>query len=148
MPIVHTYVKRLLENLRHMKVKAPLYIMQSSGGLTPAEEIIHRPAAMVESGPTSGVIASAFYGRLLNLRNVMSFDMGGTTAKAGAVRDGKPEVVTEYEVGGRVHKGRVVKGSGYPVRFPFVDLAECSACLLYTSPSPRDRTRSRMPSSA
>ena len=127
MPIVHTYIVRLLEGLRRIGVRAPLYIMQSSGGLTPAEDVSHRPASIVESGPASGVVASTFYGRLLGLGDILSFDMGGTTAKAGAVRGGKPEMVTEYEVGGRVHKGRIVKGSGYPVRFPFIDLAECSA---------------------
>ena len=53
--------------------------------------------------------------------------MGGTTAKAGTVVDFEPEITTEYEVGGESHHGRVVKGSGYPVRFPFIDLAEVSA---------------------
>jgi N-methylhydantoinase A len=57
---------------------------------------------------------------------MLSFDMGGTTAKAGAIINGMPQMMTEYEVGGRVHSGRAVKGSGYPVRYPFVDLAEVS----------------------
>jgi len=61
------------------------------------------------------------------IKNIISFDMGGTTAKAGIVQGGIPGVVTEYEVAGKVHSGRIVKGSGYPVRFPFIDLAECSA---------------------
>jgi N-methylhydantoinase A len=82
---------------------------------------------MVESGPAAGVIASSFYGEEMGVKNVLSFDMGGTTAKAGTVQGGKPEVVMEYEVAGKVHSGRIVKGSGYPVRFPFIDLAECSA---------------------
>ena len=127
MPIIKTYVKNLIDGLKRMRVEAPLFIMQSNGGLTPAENAYSRPAAMIESGPASGVIASAFYGDLLGERRIMSFDMGGTTAKAGTVIDGKPEIVMEYEVGGTVHKGRIVKGSGYPVRFPFIDLAECSA---------------------
>ncbi len=58
---------------------------------------------------------------------MISFDMGGTTAKAGTVRGRVPEVVQEYEVAGKVHMGRLLKGSGYPVSFPFIDLAECSA---------------------
>ena len=53
--------------------------------------------------------------------------MGGTTAKAGIVQNGVPEIISEYEVAGMIHSGRIVKGSGYPVRFPFIDLAECSA---------------------
>jgi len=124
-PIVQTYVDRLLRRLKTIGVKGQLYIMQSNGGLSPAKNIEKRPVSMVESGPASGVIASAFYGRLLGEKNVMSLDVGGTTAKAGAVKDGRPEVVMEYEVGGTVHKGRIVKGSGYPARFPFIDLAEC-----------------------
>ena len=127
MPIVQRYVENLIEALRKIGVNAPLYIMQSSGGLVPARDITSKPASMVESGPASGVVASTFYGSLLGERFIMSFDMGGTTAKAGAVIDGRPETVMEYEVGGSIHKGRVVKGSGYPVRFPFIDLAECGA---------------------
>ena len=58
---------------------------------------------------------------------LLSFDMGGTTAKSGAIVDGVPQVVSEFEAAGKTHSGRSVKGSGYPVRFPFVDLAEVSA---------------------
>ena len=126
-PIVHTYIENLLRLLKELGMSAPFYVMQSNGGLSRSENIIHKPATIVESGPASGVVASAFYGNLLGLRNVISFDMGGTTAKAGAVRGGVPEVVAEYEVGGKVHRGRLVKESGYPVRFPFIDLAECSS---------------------
>ncbi len=86
-----------------------------------------RPATIVESGPASGVIGAAYVGRALGIANVLSFDMGGTTAKAGTVFDGEPEVAGEFEAAGRTHSGRAVKGSGYPVRFPFVDLAEVSA---------------------
>lgn len=126
-PIVDTYMENLLNTLKELGVSAPFYVMQSNGGLARPDDVIRKPATIVESGPASGVVASAFYGKLLGLENVMSFDMGGTTAKAGAVRGGVPETVSEYEVGGKVHRGRVVKESGYPVRFPFIDLAECSA---------------------
>jgi len=126
-PIVHTYVESLLAMMRKLGVSAPFYVMQSNGGLARAQDVTLKPATIIESGPASGVVASAFYGKLIGLKNVISFDMGGTTAKAGAVREGTPEVVAEYEVGGRVHRGRLVKGSGYPIRFPFIDLAECSA---------------------
>ena len=126
-PIVHTYIENLLQTMDKLGVSAPFYVMQSNGGLARGHDVIFRPATIVESGPASGVVASAFYGSLLGLRGMVSFDMGGTTAKAGAVRGGMPEIIAEYEVGGRVHRGRVVKGSGYPVRFTFIDLAECSA---------------------
>jgi N-methylhydantoinase A len=82
---------------------------------------------LIESGPASGVIGAAFLGRALGINNVLSFDMGGTTAKAGTIFDGTPQVSASFEAAGTTHSGRSVKGSGYPVRFPFVDLAEVSA---------------------
>jgi N-methylhydantoinase A len=104
-----------------------LYVMASSGGLVTLEEATKRPVQLVESGPAGGVVAAAEFAKALDVKRVISFDMGGTTAKAGTVVDFEPEIATEYEVGGESHHGRVVKGSGYPVRFPFIDLAEVSA---------------------
>ena len=85
------------------------------------------PAALIESGPASGVIAAAAIARARAIERALAFDMGGTTAKAGAILQGRPEVVTEYEAAGESHSGRAVKGSGYPVRYPFIDLSEVSA---------------------
>ncbi|MEA2090639.1 MAG: hydantoinase/oxoprolinase family protein, partial [Thermoproteota archaeon] len=127
MPIVSSYLNNLANRVRKLGVTAPLCVMQSDGGLATKETVVEKPVSMVESGPAAGVVASSFYGERLGLKNVLSFDMGGTTAKAGTVQGGKPEVVMEYEVAGKIHSGRIVKGSGYPVRFPFIDLAECSA---------------------
>jgi len=127
MPIVSSYLDDLQRQIRKLKVKAPLCIMQSDGGIATKNVASKKPVSMVESGPAAGVIASAFYGKLLGIENILSFDMGGTTAKAGAINEATPEVITEYEVAGKVHSGRIVKGSGYPVRYPFIDLAECSA---------------------
>lgn len=127
MPIISTYLEDLQRKIRKQKVNAPLCVMQSDGGIATRRLVSQKPVSMVESGPAAGVIASAFYGKTLGINNILSFDMGGTTAKAGAIREAKPEVVTEYEVAGKVHSGRIVKGSGYPVRYPFIDLAECSA---------------------
>lgn len=126
-PIIDTYISRLARDLKLHGIGAPLYVMQSNGGMARAEIVAERPATIVESGPASGVIASAWLGELVGRQEVISFDMGGTTAKAGTVRGRVPEVVQEYEVAGKVHMGRLLKGSGYPVRFPFIDLAECSA---------------------
>ena len=126
-PIVSLYVRKLEDELRSLGVKAPLYVMQSNGGMASPEVVSEAPVTVVESGPAAGVIAAAFYSKALGISNVISFDMGGTTAKAGSIFRGAPEQVAEYEVAGEVHKGRVVKGSGYPVRFPFIDLVECSA---------------------
>jgi len=127
MPIINTYISRLAVDLKVLGVDAPLYVMQSNGGVATAGIVVERPASIVESGPASGVIAAAWLGDLTGERDIISFDMGGTTAKAGTVRGRVPEVVPEYEVAGKIHMGRLVKGSGYPVRFPFIDLAECSA---------------------
>lgn len=127
MPIVSKYVADLLRKTEGLGVEAQVHVMQSSGGIASGEEVGRIPASIIESGPAAGVTAASFYGKLLGTENVLSFDMGGTTAKAGIVRNYASEVVTEYEVGGRVHSGRIVKGSGYPVKFPFIDLSECSA---------------------
>jgi N-methylhydantoinase A len=127
MPIVSSYLDDLQRKIRKLRGKAPLCMMQSDGGIATKNVVSKKPVGMVESGPAAGVIASAFYGKLLGINNILSFDMGGTTAKAGAIKEATPEVVSEYEVAGKVHSGRIVKGSGYPVRYPFIDLAECSA---------------------
>ena len=126
MPIVSGYLERLSSGLKELGV-VELSIMSSSGGLISVEEATFKPVQVVESGPAAGVIATAELSRVLGIPRVISFDMGGTTAKAGTVVDFEVEVTSEYEVGGEAHHGRVVKGSGYPVRFPFVDLAEVSA---------------------
>ena len=127
MPIVSSYLERLRQGLEELGLKCPLLMMKSSGGLISSQKTVRMPAAIIESGPAAGVIAATFYAELIDLENILSFDMGGTTAKAGTIVNRTPEVTREYEVGGRTHKGRLVKGSGYPVRFPFIDLAECSA---------------------
>jgi N-methylhydantoinase A len=126
-PIVESYLEQLVLELRANGVETPLYVMRSDGGMAAARAILSQPAAIVESGPASGVVATAELGRRTSARRLLSFDMGGTTAKAGAVVDGIVQVASEFEAAGKSHSGRAVKGSGYPVRFPFVDLAEVSA---------------------
>ncbi|MBC8462901.1 hydantoinase/oxoprolinase family protein [Candidatus Bathyarchaeota archaeon] len=127
MPVIHTYINRLEEALVGLGLDTQLYVMQSNGGLARSNVTSMKPATIVESGPAAGVIAAAWLGEMIGVRDIISFDMGGTTAKVGTVRGRIPEVVPEYEVVGTIHMGRLVKGSGYPVRFPFIDLAECSA---------------------
>lgn len=126
-PIVRGYLDRIAAGLRERAVVAPAFIMRSDGGMTALAAAARRPAALIESGPASGVIAAAFVGRALGIDNVLSFDMGGTTAKAGTIVRGTPEIGTSFEAAGGTHSGRAVRGSGYPVRFPFVELAEVSA---------------------
>ncbi|MCI4447419.1 MAG: hydantoinase/oxoprolinase family protein, partial [Pyrobaculum sp.] len=125
MPLVSRYLEELGRYVSSRGGR--LYVMASSGGLVTVEEASRRPVQLIESGPAGGVVAAAEFAKALDIKRVISFDMGGTTAKAGTVVDFEPEITTEYEVGGESHHGRVVKGSGYPVRFPFIDLAEVSA---------------------
>jgi len=104
-----------------------LYIMHSGGGTLPPHEAMMKPHTMVESGPAAGIIATTQLAQTLDLKRVIAFDMGGTTAKAGLVLDGQPLYATECEVGGEMHHGGRARGSGYPVRFPMIDMAECGA---------------------
>ncbi len=107
---------------------APFYIMQSSGGVMGAAAARAKPVYMVESGPAAGVIAAGALAREMGHDNVISFDMGGTTAKVGLVRGGQPTLSTEYEVGSQAHSPMGEgKGSGYPVRTPVIDLVEVGA---------------------
>ncbi len=125
-PLVERYLSRLIEELAQSGVRVPLYVMRSDGGMAEARHILARPAALIESGPASGAVAAAALASRAGTR-LLSFDMGGTTAKAATIVDGVPQVAGEFEAAGRTHSGRALKGSGYPVRFPFVDLAEISA---------------------
>ncbi len=126
-PIVERYLERLTSELQERRIFAALYVMRSDGAMAAAAHVLARPAAIIESGPASGAIAAAALGSHLRTSRLLSFDMGGTTAKAGAIVDGVAQIASEFEAAGRTHSGRAVKGSGYPVRFPFVDLAEISA---------------------
>jgi N-methylhydantoinase A len=126
-PAVGGYLERFVAGVRAAGVGAPVFAMRSDGGMASVDVAARQPASLIESGPAGGVIAAALLGRTLGLERVLSFDMGGTTAKAGTILGGEPEIANEFEAAGATHSGRALKGSGYPVRFPFVDLAEVSA---------------------
>ena len=85
------------------------------------------PAMAVESGPAAGVVAAALVARQTGRPNLLSFDMGGTTAKASLIRNGQYETTPEYEVGGGASGNRWMHGTGHPIRVPVIDLAEVSA---------------------
>src|SRR5499426_2299326 len=98
-PKVGGYVKSLKSSLGEIGFRGALSIMRSNGGVMTPEIATERPAAMMESGPVGGIIASARVGQKLGLPDVISFDMGGTTAKASLVRDGDPTLAPGYYVG-------------------------------------------------
>ncbi len=128
MPIISRYLDALESRLQAQGISAPFYVMQSSGGVMSVQSAKQRPVYMVESGPAAGVIAAGAFALPHGYTNVISFDMGGTTAKVGLIRDGQPQLSTEFEVGGQaitpLGEGR---GSGYPVRTPVIDLVEVGA---------------------
>ncbi len=125
-PLLASYLGRLETAAAGMGLPAP-HIMGSSGGVFTVPEGLGMPAMAVESGPAAGVIAAALVGRQLGLANLISFDMGGTTAKASLIEGGVVQTTAEYEVGGGGHVRRWLHGTGHPIRVPVIDLAEVSA---------------------
>ena len=127
-PIVSRYLENIETRLRAQGVASELLVMQSSGGLMTFEDARRRPVFMVESGPAAGVITAAHLGESLGHHNVISFDMGGTTAKVGLVQDGTPRITKDYEVGSVAQPGSGgFRAGGYPIRTPVIDLVEIGA---------------------
>ncbi len=126
-PKMAGYLFRLQASLRRVGIGAPFYVMNSDGGMSTAATAAARPVTTIESGPAAGVVASSKLARSLGLGSVLTFDMGGTTAKACTVTGSEPDVTREFEAAGRTHSGRSIRGSGYVVRGSFIDVAEVSA---------------------
>jgi len=112
-------VSRYLADLERLLAHSQILIMQSNGGVMSVATARTMPVAMMESGPVAGVMGAAAVGRALGYPNVISFDMGGTTAKASLVRDGELEVTTAYYIGGYA--------TGHPLLLPVVDIVEVGA---------------------
>jgi N-methylhydantoinase A len=125
-PILASYLKHLEEATRAIGLPR-LYVMGSNGGVFEASEGVAMPAIAVESGPAAGVVGAALVARQTGRLDLLSFDMGGTTAKASLIRGGEYETTPEYEVGGGANANRFMNGTGHPVRVPVIDLAEVSA---------------------
>jgi N-methylhydantoinase A len=124
---ITSYLTRLEKIMRAEGFQCPFYVMQSDGTASTMSQATLRPISLIESGPAAGVLASQTLARLLRLPRVITFDMGGTTAKASALTNGRPDISYEFEAASKTYHGRSLKGSGYPVRQPFIDLAEVSS---------------------
>jgi N-methylhydantoinase A len=128
LPLVRHYLQSLEARLRAREIRQPLTIMQSSGGAMSATAAAERPIHIIESGPAAGVVGAAELARRLGNLSLLSFDMGGTTAKAALIEDGRFLRVNAIEVGGGINiAGRLLSGGGYPVRSPAIDIAEVGA---------------------
>ena len=128
LPLVRHYLNGLEEKLRNRSIDKPLTIMQSSGGAMSAAAAAERPIHIIESGPAAGVVGAAELARRLGNLSLLSFDMGGTTAKAALIDSGHFLRVNSLEVGGGINiAGRLLSGGGYHVRAPAIDIAEVGA---------------------
>src|SRR5437879_5487198 len=120
-------MKPLKKDIEKICKASPLYVMNSDGTASTTAQAAKHPISIIESGPAAGVLSSRNLAKHLRLTRAITFDMGGTTAKAGTISSGRPDLAYEFEAAGRTYHGRSIKGSGYPVRQPFIDLAEVSA---------------------
>ena len=124
LPKFERYLGRLTDGLRRMGIDKDLYLMLSDGGTVHQSTAVSHPIRLVQSGPAGGVQATSVIGRRAGHRDILCFDMGGTTAKACLVDDGEPLRTTEFEVA-RVY--RFKKGSGIPLKIPVIEMIETGA---------------------
>ena len=123
-PLMASYLYRLRDQLKEMKLTAPLFLMMSGGGLTTLETAARFPIRLVESGPAGGAILASQIAAECNLPHVLSFDMGGTTAKICLLEHGEPERARKFEI---ARAYRDMRGSGIPVRIPVIEMVEIGA---------------------
>lgn len=120
---VRRYLRRLREGMSRYGVER-FHVVKSNGGLTSAANAERYPVQLIESGPAAGIVAAAELGRSKGMRDLIAFDMGGTTAKVGVIQDGRPRLAREF------YADRYVEGDdagGYAIRSPVIDLAEIGA---------------------
>jgi N-methylhydantoinase A len=123
MTAVQTYLRGLQTALQGRGYRGRLFVMQSSGGVATAEAMERYPVRMIESGPAAGALMAAVYGELTGHRDLIAFDMGGTTAKLALIEDGRPFTTTSFEL----HRVRNAPGSGLPMNIQAIDLVEIGA---------------------
>ena len=123
-PLIGSYLGKLERELEQSGFRCPMLLMTSGGGITTTETAIRFPVRLVESGPAGGAIFAACIARQHGLDHVVSFDMGGTTAKICFIDQGRPQTARAFEVA-RVY--RFTKGSGLPLRIPVIEMVEIGA---------------------
>jgi N-methylhydantoinase A len=123
-PLTERYLQRIDADLKAEGLRGDLYLMLSSGGITTLDTAGRFPVRLVESGPAAGALVAVFYGKLTGHDDLVSFDMGGTTAKMCLIRGGEPSMADTFEIA-RVR--RFKRGSGLPVRIPTIELIEIGA---------------------
>lgn len=123
-PLMSQHLRGLERELADAGVRCPLYLMLSGGGITTLDTAVRFPVRLVESGPAGGAIFASHIARQLDLEHVVSYDMGGTTAKICLIDDGAPQTSRSFEVA-RVY--RFLKGSGIPLRIPVIEMVEIGA---------------------
>ena len=123
-PVMARYLRRLEADLRGAGFACPLFVMLSGGGVADIGTAIRFPIRLVESGPVGGAVFASHVARQCGLDRVLSFDMGGTTAKICLIDDAQPQTTRAFEVA-RAH--RFLKGSGLPLRVPVIEMVEIGA---------------------
>ena len=118
------HLARLERTIAELGVKSPLYMMHGAGGVVSCATAERFPLKLLESGPAAGALAAVFYGRLTDTTHLLSFDIGGTTAKACVIDGDRPNVTNDFEA---ARVDRFKKGSGYPVKLPAINLIEIGA---------------------
>jgi len=124
LPLMSRHLRNLEKVLKEADFQCPLFLMLSGGGITTMETAIRYPIRLVESGPSGGAIFASHIARELRLSDVVSYDMGGTTAKICMIDDFEPQTARAFEVA-RVY--RFMKGSGIPLRIPVIEMVEIGA---------------------
>ena len=123
MTAIQTYLRGLQQALGERGYRGRLFVMQSSGGVATAEAMARYPVRMIESGPAAGALMAAVYGELTGQRDLIAFDMGGTTAKLALIENGRPFTTTAFEL----HRVNNAPGSGLPMNIQAIDLVEIGA---------------------
>jgi N-methylhydantoinase A len=123
MTALRTYLRGLGTALDERGYRGRLFVMQSSGGVATAEAMERYPVRMIESGPAAGALMAAVYGELTGQRDLIAFDMGGTTAKLALIENGRPSTTTAFEL----HRVNNAPGSGLPMNIQAIDLVEIGA---------------------